>query len=93
MKNGIYQYGSVHGLIYLYEDILLYSGGIYQHVTGNFCGVHSIVYVGWGEENGVKYWVARNSWGTEWGENGFFRVIVGVAELYTEGECYVTIVK
>ena len=38
---------------------------------------HSITIVGYGEEKGVKYWIGMNTWGTGWGENGFFRILRG----------------
>lgn len=45
---------------------------------------HSITIVGYGEENGVKYWICMNSWGGDWGEKGFFKVLRGENEINIE---------
>lgn len=44
--------------------------GVYQHVTGGVLGGHAIKILGWGEENGTPYWLAANSWNSDWGDNG-----------------------
>ncbi|XP_058765725.1 cysteine proteinase mucunain-like [Vicia villosa] len=51
----------------------LYQSGVF---SGN-CGTsldHGVVVVGYGSENGIDYWLVRNSWGTNWGENGYFKI-------------------
>ncbi|KAI4888936.1 hypothetical protein NFI96_025074 [Prochilodus magdalenae] len=66
----IYKNGPVEASFTVYEDFLLYKTGVYQHVTGDVLGGHSIKILGWGEENGTPYWLAANSWNTDWGNNG-----------------------
>ena len=33
--------------------------------------------IGWGVENGTKYWLCVNSWNNEWGDGGFFKILRG----------------
>jgi cathepsin X len=54
-----------------------YSGGIFSEL--NPLGImsnHELALVGWGvdDSTGEEYWIGRNSWGTYWGEQGFFRI-------------------
>jgi len=51
-----------------------YSGGIIDATT---CGTnldHAVEIIGYGTENGIDYWNVRNSWGSAWGEDGYFRI-------------------
>jgi len=54
-----------------------YTGGIYKEYYAKPELNHEISIVGWGTtEEGEEYWIGRNSWGTYWGEFGFFKLPV-----------------
>jgi cathepsin B len=77
IKEEIYQNGPVQTGFLVYEDFMHYKSGIYEFTHGTKLGGHAVKIIGWGEENGKQYWIAQNSWGPEWGENGFFRIKIG----------------
>ena len=72
------------------NDFLNYKGGIYQHtgILDKFnpweITNHVVLIVGYGTEGGIPYWSVKNSWGGDWGENGYFRIIRGVDEVSIE---------
>jgi len=76
--------GPVQALITVHPDFYLYERGVYKHSRqdefATLSGTHSVKIIGWGEENGVKYWRCVNSWGVRWGEDGMFRIVRGENE-------------
>jgi cathepsin X len=70
-------------------DFDKYTGGIYSEVKEYVSINHEISVVGFGVDSstGQEYWIGRNSWGTYWGEGGFFRLVAGKNGLGIETEC------
>jgi len=69
--------GPVEGSFTVYEDFPTYKSGVYQHLTGSALGGHAIRILGYGEEDGTKYWLVANSWNETWGDNGYFKILRG----------------
>jgi cathepsin B len=68
--------GPVQATFIVETPLYGYTGGVFScdGEEGNDGG-HAVIMVGWGEENGVPYWLLQNSWGPEWGDNGYFKII------------------
>ena len=62
------------------HDFKFYTGGIYEPTdTEPSLGAHLVLLVGY--DDGEGCWVIKNSWGREWGEDGFARLRYGVCDV------------
>lgn len=73
--------GPVIGAFLVYNDFYSFNPkeSIYIHTEDGSSpiGGHAVEIVGWGEENGIKYWWIKNTWGEDYGIGGYFRFLRG----------------
>jgi RHS repeat-associated protein len=72
IKGALYNRGPLVVLMAVQSDFLFYSSGIYSHSSGEFEGYHAALVVGYDDTE--QYFIVKSSWGTEWGEDGYFRI-------------------
>lgn len=72
IKKALIDYGPLVVCIHVWKDFMYYKGGIYRHRWGDRVGGHLVTLVGY--DDNEECWIVKNSWGTEWGEEGWIRV-------------------
>merc|ERR1711872_1069944 len=79
MKKMVYTHGAVLAGVWVNRDLQNYRSGVFSGCPDGQTRInHAISVVGYGTENGVDYWLIKNSWGTWWGDNGYFKLKRGV---------------
>jgi len=74
MKKLVYEHGAVVASVKSQGPFQDYGGGVFSGCAPGTSTDHAISVVGYGSENGVPYWLIKNSWGTGWGDNGFIKL-------------------
>jgi C1A family cysteine protease len=77
IKNALYTYGPLVTTMDVYSDFYYYAGGAYEYSSGTYQGGHAILIVGYVDDStiaGGGYFIVKNSWGSGWGNGGYFSI-------------------
>lgn len=72
IKTALFTYGPVLATFAVYGDFFSYRSGVYSYTTGDYAGGHGVLIVGYDDVN--QAFIVKNSWGTGWGEAGYFMI-------------------
>ncbi len=73
LKNALYTYGPLAVSMEVYSDFYAYGGGVYEKTfSATDEGSHAVELVGYDDQR--QCFIVKNSWGTDWGEAGFFNI-------------------
>jgi len=78
MKSYLADGKGLYASFMVFANFMSYTSGVYGSTTGSEKGGHAVALIGYGVEGGVKYWLVQNSWGTNWGMEGFAKFKRGV---------------
>lgn len=70
LKTAVLTKGPVVARMVVFSDLYSYTGGVYAMVSGENKGGHFVLVVGW--DDATAAFLVKNSWGTNWGESGYF---------------------
>ena len=79
IRQEIYSWGPVSSAMIIYPDFYIFDSKntIYKwNGKGEKISGHAIQIVGWGDDKITNqlYWIVKNTWGEDWGNNGYFKI-------------------
>lgn len=76
MQKEIMTNGPIQVAYIVYKSFMSYTSGVYQKHWYEILpeGGHAVKILGWGTEAQVDYWLVANSWGPDWGLEGYFKI-------------------
>ena len=90
MKTEIFKRGPITCGLFANTAFMHYAGGyvIEADAPNPWTVNHEVSVAGWGvDKRGEEYWIVRNSWGTAYGEMGWFRIRMHRKNLNIETDC------
>jgi cathepsin X len=90
MKAEIWKRGPITCGIFAHQQFNHYTGGYVLELDAPnpWTVNHEVEIAGWGvDKHGEEYWIGRNSWGTFWGEIGWFKIRMHRKNLNIETDC------
>jgi hypothetical protein len=86
MKQALIGHGPLVICIHFWADFYFTPGRIYKHHNGHTVGGHVVAIVGY--DDSQSCWIVKNSWGTKWGQKGWFKMAYDadmISEWYGNG--------
>ncbi len=84
LKYNLETYGPLSVGMCVYDDFYNYTGGCYENPGTDWTN-HVVLLVGWDDAmcGGEGAWLCKNSWGQDFGDNGFFWIKYGTCRIGT----------
>ena len=82
LKIAVATQGPISVAIDATASLQIWGSGLQFHHRGVYYGTdcssdflnHAVTVVGYGTEDGQDYWLVKNSWGSDWGEEGYIKM-------------------